>query len=95
MKAFAEAGGVIYAECGGLLYLSQSLQPLGELPCAMGASPVIVIATASLKMPHGICTAAAAPAAGLHLKPGPAASGSCSAPQLQSIDFDQLVLRLS
>ena len=43
MKAFAEAGGVIYAECGGLLYLSQSLQPLNELPCAMGACHIASI----------------------------------------------------
>ena len=36
IKAFAEAGGVVYAECGGLLYLSQSIQPLHELPAPMG-----------------------------------------------------------
>ena len=44
VKAFAEAGGVIYAECGGLLYLSQSLQPLGELPSAMGAARLPLVA---------------------------------------------------
>lgn len=36
LKAFAEAGGVVYAECGGLIYLSQSIQPLQELPISMG-----------------------------------------------------------
>ncbi|KAK9828636.1 hypothetical protein WJX72_001237 [[Myrmecia] bisecta] len=35
VKAFAEAGGVVYAECGGLVYLSQSIQPLGEPQCNM------------------------------------------------------------
>ena len=36
VKAFAETGGVVYAECGGLLYLSQSIQPLDRLPSLMG-----------------------------------------------------------
>ncbi|KAL4425481.1 hypothetical protein ABPG75_009497 [Micractinium tetrahymenae] len=27
LEAFARAGGVVYAECGGLIYLSKSLQP--------------------------------------------------------------------
>lgn len=39
VRAFAAAGGVIYAEGGGLVFLSQSLQPHGELPAAMGALP--------------------------------------------------------
>ena len=37
VHAFAEAGGVIYAEYAGLIYLSQSVQPIGSLPCSMGA----------------------------------------------------------
>lgn len=36
LKAFADAGGVVYAECGGLLVLSQSLQPRGEPAQPMG-----------------------------------------------------------
>jgi cobyrinic acid a,c-diamide synthase len=32
LKAFADAGGIIYAECGGLLYLSASIQPRGDAP---------------------------------------------------------------
>lgn len=36
LKAFADAGGVVYAECGGLIYLSQSIQPMQELPVSMG-----------------------------------------------------------
>ncbi len=38
VAAFAEAGGVVYAEYAGLVYLSQSLQPVGNLPYAMGES---------------------------------------------------------
>lgn len=37
LLAFACAGGVVYGECGGLLYLTQSLQPLSDLPSSMGA----------------------------------------------------------
>jgi len=32
LKAFADTGGAIYAECGGLLYLSASIQPRGDAP---------------------------------------------------------------
>ena len=40
LLAFALAGGVVYGECGGLLYLTQSLQPLSDLPSAMGKLPM-------------------------------------------------------
>jgi len=36
LKAFVDAGGVVYAECGGLLVLSQSIQPRGEPAQPMG-----------------------------------------------------------
>ena len=52
IKAFAEAGGVVYAECGGLLYVSQSIQPLDDLPRSMGA-PLLAHILGAL-MP-GIC----------------------------------------
>ena len=38
VRAFADAGGVIYAECGGMIYLSHSLQLVDGLPADMGAS---------------------------------------------------------
>lgn len=37
VRAFAAVGGVIYAEYAGLIYLSQSVQPVGSLPTSMGA----------------------------------------------------------
>ena len=37
VRAFAAAGGVVYAEGAGLVFLSQSLQPAGGAPTAMGA----------------------------------------------------------
>lgn len=39
LAAFARAGGVVYAECGGLLYLSKSVQPQDEPARPMGAAP--------------------------------------------------------
>ena len=36
VQAFASAGGVVYAEGGGLLYLSKSIQTIGEFPADMG-----------------------------------------------------------
>ena len=38
MRAFANAGGVIYAECGGMIYLSHSVQSVDGLSADMGAS---------------------------------------------------------
>eukprot|EP00873_Tetraselmis_striata_P026173 jgi/Tetstr1/446437/TSEL_033979.t1 len=40
IRAFAAAGGVIYAECGGLMYLTQSIEPLdGSQQPAVGLLP--------------------------------------------------------
>lgn len=41
LLAFAKAGGVVYGECGGLLYLTQSLQPLSDLPNTMGRPSIL------------------------------------------------------
>ena len=38
VRAFADAGGVIYAECGGMIYLSHSLQSVDGIPAEMGMS---------------------------------------------------------
>ena len=39
LAAFAKAGAVVYAECGGLLYLSRSIQPQPDQAAfPMGAS---------------------------------------------------------
>lgn len=45
LKAFADAGGIIYAECGGLMFLTQSIQPRGEPPQPMGKIDAIVCFT--------------------------------------------------
>ena len=37
VAAFARGEGVVYAEYAGLIYLSQSVQPVGSLPVSMGA----------------------------------------------------------
>ena len=36
VAAFAREEGVVYAEYAGLIYLSQSVQPVGALPVSMG-----------------------------------------------------------
>ncbi len=42
VAAFARKDGVVYAEYAGLIYLSQSVQPVGALPVSMGAGPAPV-----------------------------------------------------
>lgn len=39
IRAFAAAGGVIYGECGGLMYLSQGLETAGERYPMCGVFP--------------------------------------------------------
>lgn len=51
IAAFARAGGVVYAECGGLMYLSQSLKPAQGPPAAMvGVFPFRTVMTSKMKM---------------------------------------------
>lgn len=45
VQAFAAAGGVVYAEGGGLLYLSKSIQVANELPTSMGKSECAYVMT--------------------------------------------------
>ena len=47
VRAFADAGGVIYAECGGMIYLSHSLQSVESLPADMGMQPAGLFVSAN------------------------------------------------
>eukprot|EP00887_Chlorella_sp_A99_P000875 scaffold5.g875.t1 len=54
LRGFATAGGVVYAECGGLVYLSQSIVLPGEAPCPM-AGVFSFKTVLSGKMAMGYC----------------------------------------
>lgn len=90
LRAFARAGGVVYAECGGLLFLSRSVQPQDEAAMPMGGCARVRPCCAACQQhwsansrawhrQQGTAAAALMPAGHQHvhsLSPGP--PGSCS-----------------
>jgi cobyrinic acid a,c-diamide synthase len=52
VRAFAGAGGVIFAECAGLMYLSQSIEPLDSGPHPTGAPILLKVHMCAFTQPH-------------------------------------------
>lgn len=87
VAAFAEAGGVIYAEYAGLVYLSQSLQPVGNLPYAMG-KPNTVSCSPCAHSPADAQSIHAKPrweVTGMHRSAGKTPHGWCHFPSLMAV----------
>jgi cobyrinic acid a,c-diamide synthase len=56
VKAFARAGGVVYGECGGLMYLAESIQTKGESAVPMGKGGAHCSLNTCQDCKRGCCT---------------------------------------